>query len=63
MDTIAEWWKTFKAESEEVLVLLIDTDLIGQFNRLKEKYNSIKNIYVFNHVEFQQFMIDKYYKV
>ena len=43
------------------LVSLIDTDLMTKFTRLKEKYESEKNVMVFNHVQFQQYMIDTYY--
>ena len=60
-DCFAEWWVKFKKESEDFLILLIDTDLKTEFERLKEKYNHVKNIGVFNHLEFQQYIIDKYY--
>ena len=62
MDTIAEWWKKYKHETEEFLIVLIDTDLITKFIRLKEKYNNVNNVKIFNHVEFQQYMINIYYK-
>jgi hypothetical protein len=59
--TMAEWWKTYKAETEEILILLIDTDLIAKFTRLNEKYKSMNNVMVFNHIEFQEYMINMYY--
>lgn len=61
MDTIAEWWKKYKSESVEFLIILIDTDLITKFTTIKEKYNNVNNIKVFNHIEFQQYMISEYY--
>ena len=61
MDIIAEWWKKYKSETKEVIIILIDTDLIVKFNRVKSKYNSVNNVMVFNHIEFQQYMIDTYY--
>jgi hypothetical protein len=61
MDTMAEWWKKYKYETEEILIVLIDTDLIEKFTRIKEKYNDVNNVMVFNHIEFQQYMISKYY--
>lgn len=61
LDTLAEWWKKYKSESEELLVILIDTDLIQKITTIKEKYSSINNVKVFNHIEFQKYMIDKYY--
>lgn len=61
MDTIAEWWKKYKPESEEFLIILIDTDLITKFTSIKEKYSNVNNIKVFNHIEFQQYIISAYY--
>jgi hypothetical protein len=60
LDTMAKWWKTHKCKIEEILIVLFDTDSMDHFNRLKEKYNDVDNIMVFNHVEFQQYMIDTY---
>ena len=61
MDTVAKWWEDYKGESQEVLVILIDTDLTDKINNLKEKYAHVNNVNIFNHVEFQAYMIDKYY--
>lgn len=61
MDTISEWWKTYKYNTPEMLVVLIDTDLTDKFTRIKEKYNDILNIMVCNHIELQQYIIDVYY--
>jgi len=61
MDTIAEWWQKYKCATEEVLVILIDTDLSEKFSRIKEKYKDIKNIKVCSHVELQEYIIDTYY--
>tara|TARA_Y100000992_G_scaffold150930_1_gene100660 strand:+ start:904 stop:1821 length:918 start_codon:yes stop_codon:yes gene_type:complete len=62
IDTVAEWWKTYKsAETQEFLVLLIDTNLEEKFARIKEKYDQVENILVFNHREFQEYIIERYY--
>ena len=61
MDTLAGWWKKYKTETEEFLIILIDTDLITKFTTIKEKYTNVNNIKVFNHIEFQQYMISSYY--
>lgn len=61
MNSLAEWWKKYKYESEELLVILIDTDLIKKITTIKEKYRNVNNVKVFNHIEFQQYMIDTYY--
>lgn len=57
----AEIWFQYKKDDDAILVLLIDTDLETQLTRLKEKYNHVKNIMVFDHVEFQQYLIDTYH--
>ena len=54
MDTLAEWWKNYKYEKKEILVILIDTDLTIKFKELKEKYKDVENIMVLDHIEFQK---------
>ena len=61
MDRLAEWWKEYKDEPEELLVILIDTDLTKKFTTMKEKYSSVNNVKIFDHIEFQQYMILEYY--
>lgn len=61
MDTIAEWWKTYKYKAEEQLIVLIDTDLITKFTRLKEKYADVNNIMVCNHIDFQHYIINTFH--
>ena len=61
METLAEWWKKYKFELEEILIILIDTDLITKFTTLKEKFRNVNNVKVFNHIEFQHYMISTYY--
>ena len=62
MDCLADWWSKYKKDSIDYLLILIDTDLIEKFNIIKNKYNSIKNILVFNHVNFQEFIINNYFE-
>ena len=61
MDELAYWWSKHKKDSCECLVLLIDTDLINKFECIRKKYDNYDNIKVFNHYEFQQYIISKYY--
>ena len=61
LDTLAEWWKKYKSGSEELLIILIDTDLINKTTTIKNKYSSVNNVKIFNHIEFQQYMISEYY--
>ena len=61
MDTLAEWWRRRKSDSEEFLIILIDTDLITKITTIKEKYSNVNNVKVFNHIEFQEYMINNYY--
>jgi len=55
-------WMIKYGKPDELYVLLIDTDLIAQFNELREKYHR-NNVIVVNHIEFQQYLIDSYYKI
>jgi hypothetical protein len=61
MDTIAEWWKKYKSKTKEFLIILMDTNQTTKFTRIKEKYKDVNNVMIFNHVEFQQYMIRTYY--
>lgn len=61
IDTIAEWWKKYKYKSEELLILLIDTDLTRKIKMLKEKYKNVTNLKIFNHIEFQYYIINTYH--
>jgi hypothetical protein len=60
IDELANWWKTFKSISPEILVLLIDTNLNRKFDKIKEKYRDVSNIKVFNHITFQNYIIENY---
>lgn len=57
MDTVCEWWKKYKFNTNEILVILIDTDLEKKQLRLKEKFIDIDNIKIFNHIEFQHYLL------
>ena len=51
-------WIVKYGNIHELYVILIDTDLFTQFNELYEKYNK-NNILVVNHINLQQYIIDK----
>lgn len=57
--TFADWVKNF-GDPELMYVLLIDTDLMTKFEQLKIKASEQKNLLVFNHIDFQQYIIDNY---
>lgn len=61
MDVIAEWWSKFKINDDEHLILLVDTDLLDKFQSIRVKYEKISNIHIFNHYEFQEYVICNYY--
>jgi hypothetical protein len=61
MDTMAEWWEKHRATTDDCLVLLIDTDLNEKFTRLKQKYEAVQNVMVFDHRGLQEYIIGKYY--
>lgn len=54
--SMGEWFVNY-GKPTELYVLLIDTDLIAQFNELHEKYHK-NNILVVNHVDLQKYFID-----
>jgi hypothetical protein len=56
--TFCDWICKFGNDAE-LYVVLIDTDLTSQFEELKKKYHK-NNILVVNHVDFQQYMIDRF---
>ena len=60
MDNIAEWWTKFKSNSSDKLLILIDTDLHSKFTIIKNKHINQTNILVFNHVEFQEYIMHNY---
>lgn len=62
LDTIAEWWKKYKSDTNEILVILFDTDLQEKYIRLKEKYTDYNNIWVLNHYDLQKYIIATYFE-
>lgn len=62
MDTVAEWWKRFKKNSSDYLIILIDTDQDNKFKCIRDKYDTCDNIKVFNHVQFQEYVISNYWR-
>jgi len=60
MNVLVDWWKKYNNNLEEYLIILIDTDLIDKLKCLNEKYKDIKNIKIFNHYEFQEYVISSY---
>lgn len=61
MDTLAEWWCNYKKNTDEYLIILIDTDLEDKFNCIKLKYEKCHNIKIFNHYDFQEYIILNFY--
>ena len=57
--TLCDWFIKF-GRNEQILIILIDTDLISKVDELKKKYKNIENILIGNHVEVQQYIIDNY---
>ena len=54
--TMGEWFMKY-GDPAKLYVLLIDTDLIAQFNELREKYHK-NNVLVVNHIDLQKYFID-----
>lgn len=49
------WIKTHN--KTETFIILIDTDLTDKLNKVKMDYSDNKNIYFFNHIEMQNFIL------
>lgn len=62
MDSLAKWWSIYKWNFDEYLIIIIDTDLLFKLSSIKNKYELINNIKIFNHYEFQEYIIINYYK-
>jgi hypothetical protein len=60
MDALANWWSIYKKNLDEYLVILIDTDLTIKITNLKNKYEDKPNIKIFDHFEFQEYIIIHY---
>lgn len=59
--TYGQFWIDNWKNIDAALVLLIDTDLDHKFNELKDNFNDDRDkVLVFNHVEYQQYLIDTY---
>jgi hypothetical protein len=56
---LCEWIIKYSIISD-LFIILIDTNLINKFNDLKKKFNNIENLIIGNHIEIQQYFIDKY---
>jgi hypothetical protein len=56
--TFCDWVCKFGNDGE-LYVVLIDTDLTSQFEELKKKYHK-DNVLVVNHIDFQQYIIDRF---
>ena len=59
--TFCDWVVKF-GETSELYILLIDTNLTGIFDDLKNKYEQFPHLLIGNHVQVQQYFIDNYSK-
>jgi hypothetical protein len=58
-NNLCEWIIKF-SDINDIYIILIDTDLINKFDKLKEKYLNIDNLIIGNHIQIQQYFIDTY---
>lgn len=58
-NNLCEWIIKF-SDKNDIYIILIDTDLINKFDKLKEKYLNIDNLIIGNHIQIQQYFIDTY---
>jgi len=59
-NNLCEWIIKFHKNTDLLFVLIIDTDLLIKFNKLKENYKEINNIIISNHFDFQNYIISNY---
>tara|TARA_B110000211_G_scaffold234646_1_gene305332 strand:+ start:6333 stop:6995 length:663 start_codon:yes stop_codon:yes gene_type:complete len=59
-DILGNWVDTYQRECNDIFVILIDTDLDTKLQCLKKKYQSVSNLFIGNHVEFQEYLIATY---
>jgi hypothetical protein len=55
-NNLCEWIVKFHKNNNLIFVLIIDTDLITKFNKLKDYYKDIENILITNHYDFQNYI-------
>lgn len=59
-DELCEWVRNFYSDNKlYIFCIMIDTDLSVKFNKLKNKFKKISNIFIGDHIEFQEFFINK----
>lgn len=59
-DELCEWVRNFYSDNKlYIFCIMIDTDLSVKLNKLKDKFKKISNTFIGNHVEFQEFFINK----
>lgn len=62
-DTLCEWVVKHRINelySNELFIIMIDTNLINKVIVLKHKYKHVNKIMITNHYEFQQFIMDTF---
>ena len=57
--TLCEWVVKY-ANSLDIYIILIDTNLIDKYNSLIEKFEKYSNLIIGNHMKVQQYIIDNY---
>jgi hypothetical protein len=60
-NVFAEWSVNF-GDKDKYYILLIDTDLTKNINQLKEKYKKYSNIWIVNHYELQERILNLFIK-
>jgi hypothetical protein len=59
-NNLCEWIVKFHKNTDLLFVLIIDTNLLIKFNKLKDNYKEITNIIISNHFDFQNYIISNY---
>ena len=57
---LCKWVKEHEKNIKTLYALIIDTDLKKSLEELKDKYKNCKNIFICNHIQFQEYLIKNY---
>jgi len=50
-------------KSEDIFIVLLDTNLTEKYNQLQNKYQNIKNLIIGNHITIQNYFINNYNQI
>ena len=58
-NNICEWVEKFYSDKIDIFYIIIDTDLLKDLNEIQNKFKNISNLFIGDHVKFQEYFINK----